>query len=281
MRTKRLLATIGLFIAALALYASPARANDLTSPNAAVDCSGYNFTVEINGAGGSVTVPNTYHVVYSFTLTPTTGTPIDVSGELLYTATTDLTPVTVSSGTQVWPGSPLTVPYTVTGMVVLLEEPGTPVSNITFNGTSSTSILLNCSAGGCPATIGFWKNVKKHPFPASVKASGLSIGGVTYSASQLLTILGNSSVGNAVKILGKQLVGALLNLAAGARSNPTATSAITDAENLLQTNSLNLLTSVVPANSALGQSLLTDGTTLDGYNSSDFNTCSEGSGLVY
>jgi len=138
---------------------------------------------------------------------------------------------------------------------------------------------LNCAGTACPATIGFWKNQAKHPFPNSVQQSGLTIGGVTYSASDLLTILNNNG-GNAVVILGRQLVGALLNLAAGAKHNATADGAITTAETLLQANSLNLLTSVVDPSTTLGQALLAPASILDGYNSADFNTCSEGSGLI-
>jgi hypothetical protein len=138
---------------------------------------------------------------------------------------------------------------------------------------------LTCGATGCPATIGFWKNQAKHPFPDSVQQSGLTIGGVHYSASDLLTILNNNG-GNAVAILGRQLVGALLNLAAGAKHNTTADAAITTAETLLQANNLNLLTSVVAPSTSLGQALLAPANVLDAYNGADFNTCSEGSGLV-
>jgi hypothetical protein len=49
---------------------------------------------------------------------------------------------------------------------------------------------------------------------------------------------------------------------------------------MLASNSLNLLTSYVDPSSPLGQLLLKDATTLDGYNLADFNTCSENSGLV-
>jgi hypothetical protein len=148
---------------------------------------------------------------------------------------------------------------------------------ITINGV--TSAALNCGGTACPATIGFWKNQTKHPFPTSVHQSGLTIGGVTYSASDLLTILNNNG-GNAVAILGRQLVGALLNLAAGAKHNATADGAIATAETLLQTNSLNLLTSSVDPSTTLGQALLAPASILDGYNSADFHTCSEGSGLI-
>jgi hypothetical protein len=186
-----------------------------------------------------------------------------------------------ASGT--WPGSPLTVPYTVTGTASIPTEPPLPGFNpfdITFNGSTSTSITLMCSTGtGCPATIGFWKNTKKHPFPPSVKSGGLTIGGVTYSASDLLKIL-NANGGNAVVILGRQLVGALINIAAGAKDNTSADMAIADAESLLSMNSLNLLTSVVAPSSTLGKALLADEAILNSYNSADFGTCTEGSGLT-
>jgi hypothetical protein len=136
-----------------------------------------------------------------------------------------------------------------------------------------------CGGTGCPATIGFWKNQAKHPFPDSVQTSGLTIGGVQYSAADLLTILNNHG-GNAVVILGKQLVGALLNLAAGGKHNTTADGAITTAETLLQTNNLNLLTSDVSPSTSLGNALVTQAGILGDYNSADFNTCSEGSGLT-
>ncbi len=160
-----------------------------------------------------------------------------------------------------------------------------PVTTVTTSSVATIppgSLLLKydqeffeTGATGCPATIGFWKH---HPFPASVAAGGLTIGGVAYSASDLLTIL-NANGGNAVVILGKQLVAALLNLAAGAVHNAAADAAIATAGSLLQANSLNLLTSYVDPSSPLGQALLAQETILDNYNSANFGTCSEGAGL--
>jgi hypothetical protein len=95
----------------------------------------------------------------------------------------------------------------------------------------------------------------------------------------LLTILSEPVQGNAAIILGKQLVGALLNLAAGAKHNATADAAILTANALLQTNNLNLLTSFVAGSSTLGQALIAQATILDGYNNGDFNTCTDASGL--
>ena len=273
MFTKKHLFVSGMVLCLFALFAGPARANTVTGSAATVDCSGFNLCV----TSIDLDIGMPFEIDYTFTLTPSAGPVIPISGVIDFTAVSN--PQTVCT-TGTWPGTPLTAPYTVTGTA---RYPLSAQVDTTFNGTTSTSILLSCGASGtgCPATIGFWKNQKKHPFPTSVQTSGLTIGGVTYSASQLLKILGATGSGNAVAILGKQLVGALINLAAGAQHNATADAAIADAENLLATNSLNLLTSKVASSSALGQELLNDGSTLDGYNSANFQTCSEGSGLNF
>jgi hypothetical protein len=77
------------------------------------------------------------------------------------------------------------------------------------------------------------------------------------------------------------VVGALLNLAAGAKHDPAADGAIATAEALLASNSLNLLTSNVPASTSLGAELVAQSIILDGYNNGDFNSCSDGSGLNF
>jgi hypothetical protein len=272
MTNKRHVAVFGLVLGLL-MFASQARANSLISAPAIVDCSGFSLQVTIS----DLIVGTMYEVDYKFFLTPSstgiTGPP--VTGMITFTANST-TQTVMASG--MWPGAPLTQQYSVSGQVTLTATMSS--LGVTFNGTNAQLILLDCMGGtGCPATIGFWKNTKKHPFPTSVQTSGLSIGGVTYTASQLLTIL-KATGGNAVAILGKQLVGALLNIAAGAKDNPSADAAIMDAENLLSSNSLNLLTSFVAPGSALGTELTNDATTLDGYNGADFNTCSEGNGLL-
>jgi len=260
-------AVLGVAFAVLTLSALPAMANILTGASAKADCSGYTLTVN-----ASHLTPGTHYTIdYTFTLT-CDGTTTTVPGSITFTAigTTATETVTVS-----WPGAPLSTNCTVTGKATLTSS-GSTVT-IAINGSGSAA--LSCGGTGCPATIGFWKNQAKHPFPDFVQQSGLTIGGVHYSASELETIL-NRNGGNAVAILGKQLVGALLNLAAGAKHNTGADGAIKTAETLLQANKLNLLTSVVDPSTALGQSLLAPASVLDGYNGADFNTCSEGSGLI-
>lgn len=266
MRSKRFL-VLAIAFAVLAFSAVPAMANFLASARATADCSGYTLTVN----AGDLTVGNSYTIDYSFTLN-CNGTTSTVSDSITFTATATTASETV---TVSWPNAPLTTNCTVTGKATLTSTHSTV--NIVING--STTATLTCGGTGCPATIGFWKNQAKHPFPNSVQQNGLTIGGVTYSAADLLTILNNNG-GNAVAILGRQLVGALLNLAAGAKHNATADGAISTAETLLQTNNLNLLTSSVDPSTTLGQALLVQAGILDGYNSGDFNSCSEGAGLV-
>lgn len=266
---KTRIGVVSAFLFALLASASPALANAINSANFTPSCSGPTLVV----TGINLEATDSFEVIYSITYTPISGPATTVSGTVPVTGdamgsfavTIDLPPP--PSGTS-----------DVTGSVELFD--------LTTNSSMQGPIPLDfgpitCAApGGCPATIGFWKNAKKHPFPAAVKMSGLMIGGVTYTAADLYTILGATPNGNAVAILGKQLVGALLNLAAGAAHNASADAAIADAEMLLVNNSLNLLTSIVPASSTLGSELLADATVLNDYNSGNFGTCSDGSGLT-
>jgi hypothetical protein len=249
------------------LSAMPATANILASASAKADCNGYTLTVNAK----DLSIGIHYTIDYTFTLT-CGGSTTTIPGSISFTATATTATKTV---TVSWPNAPLTTKCTVTGTATLTSS-GSHV-DIVINGSSSAT--LSCGGTGCPATIGFWKNQTKHPFPDSVQESGLTIGGISYSAADLVTIL-NRHGGNAVAILGRQLVGALVNLAAGAKHNATADGAIATAETLLEDNKLNLLTSSVGPSTTLGQELLAPANTLDGYNNGDFHTCSDGSGLI-
>jgi hypothetical protein len=268
MRSKYL-AVPGILCVVFALFTLPAMANPnvLASATATADCNGYTLTVNAI----HLTVGTQYTVDYSFTLN-CGGTITTVPGNITFTATATNVTKTVSVS---WPNSPLGTDCDVTGTATLTISGST--KPIVINGANSAT--LTCGGTGCPATIGFWKNQAKHPFPDSVQQSGLTIGGVTYSASDLLAIL-NRKGGGAVTILGKQLVGALLNLAAGGQHNAQADAAIQTAETLLQANNLNLLTSTVAPSTTLGQALLAPATVLNGYNNGNFNSCKEGSGLT-
>jgi hypothetical protein len=115
----------------------------------------------------------------------------------------------------------------------------------------------------CPLTLGYWKN-HQSAWPKSV-VFPYTIGGVSYTAANFETILSTPPKGgNAVQILGMQLIAAILNVANGAPATPL----IAQANTLLAANNINLLTSTVHASTVLGQQLVSLGSTLNDYNSS-------------
>ena len=143
-------------------------------------------------------------------------------------------------------------------------------------------------ATGCPATQGFWHKAANWPnVTASVNIDGviynpdhsMVIGGITYTQSQLLSILPSGSLhtGGYVNAL-SQFIAAVLNLAAGAQhgSIDSTISAIntdlTGVHFIVGTS----LGSVPPAVQAALNGF--EGT-LDNYNSAVGLGCTEGSGL--
>ncbi len=164
-----------------------------------------------------------------------------------------------------------------TSAIAAFSGPGasTVFSNTGFQLEGSTA--LQCPTSGCPATFGFWKH---HPFPSSMFVGGTtSIGCMTYDAATLVAILNhNNAGGNAVTILGHQLIAAIANYDAGATQTPAATAAIGSAIALLCANNINMSTSFVQAGTTLGQQMTALADTLDTYNSSAPNC--EGRGLT-
>src|SRR5262245_18192239 len=105
--------------------------------------------------------------------------------------------------------------------------------------------------------MGFWK---AHPDLWPV--TSLTLGSVTYTQAQLLSILNGLSGGDASLILGKQLIAALLNLANGSPSGPLC-GLLDDANNLL--DGCTLPCNIKPG-SAKGQAMANDAATLEAYN---------------
>jgi hypothetical protein len=247
-------------------FSVPSYANYITGATGTVTCSTYSFEF----TGINLTASVTYSVHFSFTLTPTVGAPITINGTVAIPQGTSGPFDVTTSGSL----GPLTQAYTITSSSAALFGGATQQNAIPIVFTSTT--VMCGGGGGCPATIGFWKH---HTFPSPVLTAGLVIGGVTYTPADLLEILNSPGHGNAVTILGPQLVAALLNKAAGAADNSTADAAITTAEALLSTNKLNLLTSIVAPSSSLGQALIAQAAILDGYNNGNFHTCTDAQGL--
>lgn len=174
----------------------------------------------------------------------------------------------------------------VVGQILVPDEGGivsafsAPNTSTVFSNTGyqlEGSTILPCPSGGCPATFGFWKH---HAFPNSMFVNGVAtIGCQTYTDQQLLAILNsNNAGGNAVTILGHQLIAAIANYDAGGKQTTAASNAISTAEALLCTNGINLSTGFESSNTTLGAQLVALANTLDNYNSSG-SSC-EGNGLT-
>jgi hypothetical protein len=94
------------------------------------------------------------------------------------------------------------------------------------------------------------------------------LGSVTYNKTQLLSILNNSTIGDASVILAREEIATLLSLANG--SNPTPIcGTIADADSALDG-------STVPAKvgpkTTRGQRMISDATALDSYNIGNLTT---------
>jgi hypothetical protein len=118
-------------------------------------------------------------------------------------------------------------------------------------------------AGKCPLSQGFWKT-----HPGAWPVTSLTLGSQTYTQAELLAILntptGGSGGADASVILADQLIAAKLNIANGSDATPIS-STIADADALLSGFAGKLPYHVKPS-SAIGQQMVGDASTLEGYN---------------
>ena len=93
----------------------------------------------------------------------------------------------------------------------------------------TASISVTCPPGdeGCTFTQGFWKN-HEEAWPVS----SLTLGSVSYTQAELLSIFGEPVAGNGLISLAHQLIAAKLNVANGADDSAIA-QAIADADALI------------------------------------------------
>jgi hypothetical protein len=124
--------------------------------------------------------------------------------------------------------------------------------------TTSCTFNVTVTAGNkCPLAMGYWKN-----HTGLWPVSSLTLGTVTYDKTQLLSILNNSTTGDASVILAKAEIGALLNLANGSNPIPICDT-IADANAAL--DGCTVPCKVGPK-TVLGQRMVSDGNRLDLYN---------------
>jgi len=220
--------------------------------------SGFFTTFPRSGGGASTTVDTTVTVngvstPVTRTLSTSIAVPVFCLGDTLLSRTA------ASITADLGPAGKVDV--TMPALTTAGEfDCGQPL--IIVPGALNVTLLLHdvpTATNVCPLTQGFWKN---HPQVWLVTT--LTIGGTTYTETQLLTVLGKSANGDAVSILADQLIAALLNIDNG--SDPSSVSAvIADAQTLLAGTNL-LAHTAVPTKSAQGQKMLADAAVLDSYN---------------
>jgi hypothetical protein len=125
--------------------------------------------------------------------------------------------------------------------------------------TITINAVVHCPSPpvGCTFTQGYWKN---HPEAWPVQS--LTLGTVTYTKAQLISILKTPVKGNGLISLSYQLIAAKLNQASGASVPPDVAAAIAASDALIG----GLVVPPVGSGSLSTASTSTLGTTLDNYN---------------
>jgi hypothetical protein len=221
------------------------------------------------------------------------------NGALLAYSLAQVTPfvgdalIPIEIGGSIYAMNPATKAFTT------FSTPTAPGTSDLYQFEGNTLAECAPAAGGCPATQGYWKH-------HAMATPTLTIGGVTYTDAQLVTILDTAPKGgDATLILVHQLIAALANEAAGAKhtgiveDGVSVDTAIADANSLLATglpqagfpgsnpsgvsfpiNLHNSTGTFVQAGTTLGGYFTTLSNVLNDYNSAVGLNCSEGSGLV-
>ena len=190
----------------------------------------------------------------------------------------------------------------------LVPNEGLPGSGVisAYNGTTFTtfssttyqleaSTIVQCApATGCPATQGFWHKAANWPTASDVVDgvvySGapnytMTIGGITYTQSQLLALLpsGDLHPGDFANSL-SQFIAAVLNVAAGAKLTLSGADAIAAVNTALKgvnifcpVGTSDSICSTIP--SSVTATVESYEPALDNYNSAVGLGCSEGAGL--
>lgn len=175
-------ALMWLVLGFVALSAVPALANPIMSATATANCQGYNLTVKTE----SLVIGQSYTIDYNFALTCNGGQPVNVPGQITFTATAKRQTVT-ASGT--FPG--LSGSCYVTGTAQLVGQP--KVYTIIINGvkkaplTCSNPITANCASIVAEQGIAIT--------PVTIQASGGVGPPYTFTAVGLPTGLTISSSG--------------------------------------------------------------------------------------
>jgi hypothetical protein len=199
-------------------------------------------TPNVSCTGGTFTFDGTAHPATVSVSGVTGGTPVTGTTTVSYTDSTGAT----SSSPPVAVG---------TYMVSVSVAAGGNYSP----GSSTGTITINPANTAPPLSQGYWKT-----HASQWPVTSLTIGGITYSQSELLAVMNTPADGDAVRILAVQLIAAKLNVLNGAPESATTAAEIALGDKLL--SALNLLTHTkVSTDSALGAAMVADAGYLDGY----------------
>ena len=166
---------------------------------------------------------------------------------------------------------PSTAPDDVADATISEGSPDTPqgLSSVLLTGEISglekqTLVWFDICEGGngdclAPKTPGYWKT-----HPDAWPVSTLTLGGQSYSMTELLILLWKPVKGDASIILAHHLIAAKLNIAEGTDPAPI-NDTITSADSLLSGYSAKLPLGV-KANTVAGQEMITYASALDDYN---------------
>jgi hypothetical protein len=245
---------------------TPLHAACPANPTGSITCSLGMFTIsqqDLNTSGADCPVGQSPcgHVMVGFSFT---------ANAYLGTSATGSTPYQINFSSRFYN-------ETVADLIAKANQADGIVNAVTFTANPVAPLSAQNQVSGCPATRGFWSNAKQHPFPASLTFP-ITLGGISYNKNDFYAILGASGNGNAVSIMGSQLITAILNIAANGQSNAAILNAIAQA--LGYVNGINMVTGYVASTSPLGQQMLSVKDTLEAYNSGFFGTCTDGTGLL-
>jgi hypothetical protein len=185
-------------------------------------------------------------------------------------------------------GSPTAV-FTVSAGPHPYAAQKTYTLTVTINHEGVLSTVTDTVTVGPPPPAlsqGYWQNHSAWPVGAltmdgfsyngtgSASTTMITLGGIAYTESQLLTVMQASTGGNALLILADQLIAAVLNVANGAAHSANTDSTIADANSLL--NNYNLYTAAtkrspnVNTSSTLGAKMVKDANYLAGYDNGQY-----------
>jgi hypothetical protein len=111
--------------------------------------------------------------------------------------------------------------------------PGGGQVHVSSHASVATPYQVVCPTSCGTLSLGYWKNHYPAAWPASVVASGMTVGTVHYTAAELQSILNAPSAGNGVIILAHQLITAKLNVANGDNPGGAVLAAIVSADALI------------------------------------------------